>query len=119
VKYVTISGFYATGMQGDWVNLGKDKMNQNSSLQTRRFSNSEKDIQRQKNISTENTRGIENDILAVEYFAGASKLHYEAARFHEARDHNKASDSTIKTLDFSRKAHLYQMYGIIDHSAEA
>jgi hypothetical protein len=46
--------------------------------------------------TAETKKGIENHIQAAKHLSEASKFHLEAAKHHEAGNHDKACASTVK-----------------------
>jgi hypothetical protein len=83
------------------------------------FRNAEKDQLRKDSHSVENTKGIENHIKAAEHFSLASNYHYEAARYHEEGNHEKANQSTLLAIGHSSMANEYQIQDAHQHALES
>jgi hypothetical protein len=82
------------------------------------FRNTEKDKLRQDSDTAENTKGIENHIKAAEFFATASKYHYEAARYHEEGNHEKANECALFAIGYSSRAMNYQIQDAKHHASQ-
>jgi len=82
------------------------------------FRTAEKDRLQEESNSKENTHGIENHIKAAEYFALASKYHYEAAQYHRAGEHAKANECALFAIGSSSRAMSYQIHDAKHHASE-
>jgi hypothetical protein len=65
------------------------------------FMSAEKNRLRDENNTESNSANIQNHQIAGEYFEYAAKHHYEAARYHEAGDHEKAHQSTLIAIGYA------------------
>lgn len=94
-------------------------MKSSDTSRTAGFRNAEKNKLRAESVSVENVKGIENHIKAAEHFALASKCHYDAARYHEEGNYEKANQSALIALGHASLAGEYQMQDAKHHALES
>jgi hypothetical protein len=66
--------------------------------------------------SSENLKNIENHKKAAQHLGLSAKHHLEAATFHEAGNHEKASESTIKAHGHHSLANEAQKEDVRQHA---
>lgn len=80
------------------------------------FGSAAKDKLKKEKGFRESKESIENHIKAAEHFALASKHHYEAVRYHEEGNHDKAYASAYVAYGHSAMGHKYQQMDAADHA---
>ncbi|MDI1354163.1 MAG: hypothetical protein PSX36_04565 [bacterium] len=91
-------------------------MNYGQGITTAGFKNAEEDRLRTEGESEENSKSIDNHIKAAEHFAAASKLHYEAAKYHQEGANEKANQSALFANGHALLGTHYQMADAQNHA---
>jgi hypothetical protein len=80
------------------------------------FGSAAKDKLRKERGADESIESIENHIKAAEHFTLASKHHYEAVRYHEEGNHEKASASAYLAYGHAAMGQKYQQMDAVHHA---
>jgi hypothetical protein len=80
------------------------------------FGSEAKDKLQKEKGSRESRESIENHIQAAEHFSMASKHHYEAVRYHEEGNHEKASASAYLAYGHAAMGQKYQQMDAGHHA---